>query len=166
MTNQQPIRQQITDRKWRWIGHSKETKWRCWEVGIGLESPRREETRGLQKRKPIKVEDLEWNEEAGQQQKRMDIFYYCPMLYYKERQELMMMMVMTMTEYSMLAASNTGCEVGKLQYLYDCCCMCVLYLYLLVIDWRFCSWCCQWETENSVKKYTIQEDSSVWSKKS
>jgi len=35
--------------------------------------------------------------------------------------------------YSLLATGDTGCEVGKMQYFYDCCC-CVLYLYLLVSD--------------------------------
>jgi hypothetical protein len=34
--------------------------------------------------------------------------------------------------YSLLARNNTGHEVGKMQYVYDCC-VCVLSLYLLVI---------------------------------
>jgi len=37
-------------------------------------------------------------------------------------------------DYSMLPRSNTGYEVGKLQYFYDCCHMRVLYPYLLVIN--------------------------------
>jgi hypothetical protein len=77
--------------------HAKETKRRNWEVGIGLESSRTEETRTAQRdleedcvrRSQWRWLDMEWSKKASQQYKRTETLYCRPMLYYEERREFM-----------------------------------------------------------------------------
>jgi len=97
-TNQQPVTQQIKERKWQWIVHTLR------KLNVAVENlaldwnPQGVRRHGCPRnsKRTVKEEANEsgktWSEikEARQQQKRMETFYSSPMFYYKEGQELMM----------------------------------------------------------------------------